>query len=206
MALREFFLGTDPRIQQIPRFSPEQQQVFSQLLGMGLQQAQQPQFDFTPIAEQARTQFQQRTIPTIAERFTALGQGAQRSSAFPQILGSAGAELEGNLASLGAQYGLEQQRLNQARMFDLLRLGLTPQFEPRYVEGEPGFLQTTAFPAGQSLLSLLPTLTGGIGGAIGSGLSALMGLFNSGRTNTSARTMRAPAAISGMRQGLQLLR
>jgi hypothetical protein len=56
------------------------------------------------------------------------------------------------------------------------------------------------------LLSLLPTLTGGIGGAIGSGLSALMGLFNSGRTNTSARTMRAPAAISGMRQGLQLLR
>lgn len=171
----ELFAGTPARAEQIQRFSPEQQQAFGSLLQSGLSGMQMPQFDFNPIAQQARTQFHQTTVPTIAERFSSMG--AQRSSAFPQLLSSAAADLEGNLASMGANYGMQQQQMNQQRMFDLLRLGLTPQFEPRYVESEPGFLQSAAAPTAQSLVSLLPLLTGGVGSSIMSGLSGLLSLL-----------------------------
>ena len=205
MALGDFFTGTAPRYESIQRFTPNQQQALSQLLGTGLQAAQQrPQADFAPIAEQARTQFQQRTIPTIAERFTAMGGGAQQSGAFPQILGSAASDLETNLAALGSEFGLRKQALDQQQMFDLLRLGLTPQFEPRYVEGEPGFLQSVAAPAGQSILSLLGG--GGLGSLVGGGLNALLSLFGSGRSEQPSQTSRTPYPINqSIRQGYGMI-
>jgi hypothetical protein len=61
--------------------------------------------DYGPIAEQARRQFATRTIPSIAERFTAMG-GGQRSSAFQGALGSAASDLESQLAAGQSQYNL----------------------------------------------------------------------------------------------------
>lgn len=80
-------------------------------------QGQGPGFQFAPIAQQARREFTERTIPSIAERFNVLG-GA-RSGAFQQALGRAGSELETSLAALQSQYrqaesGEQRARLQQA--------------------------------------------------------------------------------------------
>ena len=75
-------------------------------------------FDVEPLVQQAQAQFQQQTIPSIAERFTAAGAGSQGSSAFAQQLGGAGTDLQRNLAALRSQVGYqtaqqnEQNRLN----------------------------------------------------------------------------------------------
>ena len=123
--------------------------------------------DFGPIAQRARTQFQQQTIPSIAERFTALG--AQNSSAFPQALGQAGAGLEEGLAGLESQFGLQKLGALQG----LLNLGLAPQFE------------TVIHPAQQSgianlLAPLLGALGMGAGTYLGGGIPQLAGLAGQG--------------------------
>lgn len=48
-------------------------------------------------------QFQEQTIPKLAERFAGLGAGAQSSSAFQQALGTSAADLSERLASLSGQ-------------------------------------------------------------------------------------------------------
>lgn len=94
-------LGYDPQSLQFPRLEPAQQQALLGLLPYIQQLFQQPgvnlneglgkfdlgqyKFDFNPIAQEARTNFAQQTIPSIAERFSGLG--AQKSSAFGQQLG-----------------------------------------------------------------------------------------------------------------------
>ena len=145
----DWLFGSSAKNEQVPRFTPEQQQALSQILSMGLGGLQNNKFDFGPIEDQAREGFQQKTIPGIAERFTALG-GGQRSSAFPQILGQAGSGLEKGLAAMKSQYGLQQQNQFQ----NLLGLGLTPSFENLYHQRQPGFLEN----AGTQAASMLPYL------------------------------------------------
>jgi len=170
-----WFSGTPGFEKQFQRFTPEQQSAFSQILQSGLGQLNQPQynpgqyqFDFNPIAQQAREGFQNRTIPSILERLTA--SGGQDSSALGHTLGQAGADLETNLASLGAQYGLQNrgqeaqiglqsQGQRNALMSGLLSLGTQPQFESAYFPKQPGFAQSAgagvAEAAPQLLLLLL---------------------------------------------------
>jgi len=80
------------------------------------------ELDFGPIEARARRQFAQETLPSIAERFTALTGGGQRAGAFERQKAQAGGELEENLAALRAtmepeyalkraQYGLERGKL-----------------------------------------------------------------------------------------------
>lgn len=126
--LKNFFVGGNQN-----KFNKQQQSALSQLLGMGLQGLQNPSQGFQPIADQARTQFNQQTVPSIAERFTSLGDNALSSPAFSSELGQAGSGLEGLLASLQAQYGQQQQ----SHFSNLLGMGLTPQNEGF----QPGFLQ-----------------------------------------------------------------
>jgi len=70
-------------------------------------------FDVEPLAQQAQARFQQQTIPSIAERFTALGAGSQGSSAFAQQLGGAGADLQRELAALRSLYGYQTAQQNE---------------------------------------------------------------------------------------------
>lgn len=124
-------------VKQIQRFTPQQQDVLNSLLQQYSQGMQQPLGQgFAPIAQQARTQFAEQTVPTIAERFSGMGAGAQKSSAFAQSLGRAGSALEGDLASRQAQFGMGERQLLQ----NLLQLGLTPQFESLYKPETPGRL------------------------------------------------------------------
>lgn len=139
---------------QLQKFTPEQLNAIKQLLSGGLSQLQNPQQGFQPIEQLARNQFHQQTIPGLAERFTSLGSGAQRSSAFQGALGSAATGLESNLAALRSQYGMQ----NQKQGLQQLGLGLTPQFENLYFPEKPGFFSQLAPGVGQGLGSLLSVL------------------------------------------------
>lgn len=162
MAWYDFFTGTPARTEQIQKFSPQQQSALNQLLSQGLQgvQPKNPQAfgsQFEPIANLARSEFQQQTIPSIAERFTSLGGGnnALSSPAFASQLGQAGAGLQENLAAQRAGFGLQQQQMEQSLAQNLLGMGLTPQFETLYHQRQPGFLESALGPGLQALMFYL---------------------------------------------------
>lgn len=178
MAIGQFFLGTPGRVEQLQRFTPEQQQSLSQLLGFGMQGLQNPYQGFQPIADQATRQFQQQIVPGLAERFTSLGDGSTRltSPAFASQVGSAGADLASNLAALQSQYGFQQR----GQALDMLRSGLTPQFENIPLQGQQGALSgilpvlSKLLPfAALAIPGIGPALSGAVGGA--SGLAELLG-------------------------------
>jgi len=147
-------------------------------------------FDFEPIANREVQRFQQDIIPTLAERFSAMGSGgSQRSSAFQGALGQAGSDLSQGLAALGSQYGLQQrgqqqdllrsllgsqlglQELNQRGLGSLLSSGLQPRFEGVYNQAQPGFKHALAGGIGQGtgyIGNMLANLfSGGAYGAAG---------------------------------------
>jgi len=155
MPISEFLMGKPATTEPIYTYTPEQRAAMGELRQMGMRGLRRG-FDFGPIEQQARTAFRQRTIPSIAERFTAMGRGAQASAAFPQQLGAAGAGLEESLAAMRGQYGLQQQSMLQ----NLLGMGLGQQFHPLYRPETPGFLQTLGGYGLQSAGQLLPLLLG----------------------------------------------
>lgn len=133
--------GNEGGLQQAQRLTPEQQSILSLLLGTGGKSLQNPYAGFQPIAQQARSQFFQNTIPSLAERFTSMGSGSLSSPAFVSQLGQAGTGLEEALAAMQSQYGMQ----NQKNALSMLALGLSPQFENFYQRSQPGF--------GENLLS-----------------------------------------------------
>src|SRR5574338_331090 len=139
---KDFLIGSPAKQTQLSRFNPEQQQLQSLIgnqAGSLLQNLGKNQFDFAPIAQQARTNFQTKTIPSIANRFAALG--AQGSGAYTHALGSAGAGLEEGLASLQSQFGLHQAGQQQSLLLSLLSQALQSQNESLYSPETSGFLQ-----------------------------------------------------------------
>lgn len=95
-------------------------------------------------------QFNEQTIPGIAERFSGQGAGSRNSSAFNNSAAMAGARLSENLSAQRA--GLRSGAINQLQNYG--QQALTPTFENLYQQGQPGFLQ-------------------GIGGGFGQGAGAL---------------------------------
>lgn len=135
-AAGNFFLGKKEQFQRIPTQTPQGMEALQMLLSGGMQGIQNPMAGFEPIAQQAQKQFSTQTVPGLAERFTAMG-GGQNSSAFQGALGSAGADLQSQLASMASQYGLQ----NRQGLLQQLQLGLTPQFETQHRPREAGFLE-----------------------------------------------------------------
>lgn len=132
-------LSKSPRMKQASTLTPQQQGWQSQLGNQASQALQNPYEGFEPIANQARDQFNTSTIPSLAERFTSMGTGGQRSSAFQGALGQAGAGLETNLAAMRAQYGLQNRELSGRQ----LSSALNPSFENYQQQKNPGFLETS---------------------------------------------------------------
>lgn len=135
---------------QAPIYNPQQQQQLSNLLEMGGQRLANPTKGFQPFEEQARKQFQTNTIPSLAERFTAMG-GGQRSSAFQGALGQAGSDLESQLAGLRSQYGTQQEQVG----LNMLNAGLQPQYHQIYQPPQAdtsGLLTESAVGTGADLL------------------------------------------------------
>ena len=107
--------GSQGGVQQHSLLNPQQmdlQNLFGQYSKQALTNPGQ-----SPIAQQARHNFNTQTIPSIAERFTAMG-GGQRSSAFQAALQNAGGDFDRSLASLDYQ---QAHQLGQQ--------ALRPQFE-----------------------------------------------------------------------------
>lgn len=169
----DFMLGQQGGIKKAPTMAKNQISAANQSLSMGmqgLQGLQQNKFNFAPIAQQARTQFNTQTVPGLVERFTSMGpqgsQGGQRSSAFAGTLGAAGAGLEESLAALKEQFGLKEREMDQSLYQNMFNQGMQPQFQNFQQEGSQGFLQST----------LLPMLMAGATGGASGGMSGIMGL------------------------------
>lgn len=155
---KEGLLGSPGKTQAVPRFTPGQEGALGDILG-GARGQLPGAFDFLGgILDQSpeamskfeapyMRQFQEQTIPTLAERFAGLN--ALGSSGFQQSLGQAGAGLSENLAALRGQLGF--QALPQLQ--NLFQLGLTPMTQYMQTSPSPGFLQTF-------LGSLIPSLGG----------------------------------------------
>jgi len=143
---------TRAKTTQLPQLTPEQQQWQLQAGNQAMQGLQDPAAGFDPIAQQARSQFQTQTLPTLAERFTSFGQGGQRSSDFMGAMAGAGADLEEGLAAQRAQYGLQ----NRGMLQQLLGMSMQPSFENIYQPEQMGGLQRF----GASLLGQTPKLFG----------------------------------------------
>lgn len=166
--LSEMIFGKKPKMKQIPTMNPQQQQLLQMLLG-GLgggkggqggafnQVLQLLQEQLEPGSEDVfaapyQRQFEEQTIPGLAERFAGFGanSGALSSSGFAQSLGAAGAGLQERLASLGA----ENKRGSMKDIMSLLSVGLGQQpFQYHEKPGHSGI--------GSSLFGQLPYLLAG---------------------------------------------
>lgn len=172
---------------QLPRFSPESQNLLNQVIGQAgtsLGNINQMTPQFGPIAQKAMTQFNQETVPSIAERFTRMG--AQGSGAFARNLGSAGANLQESLAAMEQGFNERQQGRNDNLLGMLLNAGLQPSFENIYTPAQPGFGTQIAPYLGSAGTGLMDyfsrgaqgAATGGaIGGLPGAGIGALISLL-----------------------------
>lgn len=166
MAFMDFLFGKSAKTKSKPIYNPQQENLLNQILGgiqpglgSGVQNLQNilgggPEA-FQAFETPARRAFEQQTLPTIAERFTGMfGEGSQRSSAFGQALGTAGRELEENLAAQRA--GLQTGALNQ--LLQLLGPALTPRKYEYTRPREAGFLENVGVGAAQGLAQALPFL------------------------------------------------
>ena len=220
--------GYNASTSQLQRYTPQQQLALNQLLKQGLgnvgqQYQQQGQLsnrflnngfqglqnlnqlnNVEPIINQARTGFNQQTVPSIAERFTSMGSGNSLSSpAFASQLGQAGAGLEGQLAALRAQYqnqvasrqqlmsqnllglGAQQRNSQQGLLQSLLSGGLSQQFDYTHTPRSAGLFET-ALPSVLSGLALYGAGgLGGLGGAAASGAAASPFAIGSGIGGTT---------------------
>lgn len=173
MAFLESLFGSPGRVEQVSRFTPQQQALQDQMisaLGPLLQQLQQPA-NIDPILQQRKESFQTETIPGLAERFTGMGGSAQRSSAFQGALGSAGAGLEKDLAALQAQTQLSDLGRLQQLFGGLSQGAFQPSFERDYVPGSQGAIPGLLAPIAQGLGA-------GIGGFAASGGNPIMALLS----------------------------
>lgn len=134
---------------QFPTQTPQQQQFQNKILEMLGGQLGEAN-DFESFAAPFRREFNEQTVPGIAERFAGLG--GLSSSGFTQSLGQAGAGLNEKLASL--QTGLKQDKFRS-----LLPFAMQSAFG------------TGIQPGGQNWLSeLLGPILQGYGGQLGANL------------------------------------
>ncbi len=127
--------GQQGGLQQAQNVSSEVQSILQFLLQQGQQGLQNPYEGFDDIAKQATNQFNQQTVPSLAERFTSLGNASLSSPDFAANVGQAGAGLQQNLASMKQQYGQQ----NKQNALQQLQLGMQPSFQNYYQQRQPGF-------------------------------------------------------------------
>ena len=119
----------NPQLAQVPNQTPQGQQALQMLLSQGMQGIQgMPKPQFGPIRQAYEQDFRQNGLPSIAERFAALGEGAGSSSGFRNTMQSAEAGLHTQLAGMEQQFNQQ----NMSQLLQMLGLGLTPQNETFY--------------------------------------------------------------------------
>jgi|GEM_PF-1589010 len=112
---------------QIPRFNEQQMGAQNQFLAQALQGLG----GGGGMENEARRGFEQKTMPSIAERFA--GMDALTSSGYRNSMAEAGSNLDSSLAGL-----------NQGNLMNLLQLGMQPQNEQFYQQESPSMMQQMA--------------------------------------------------------------
>lgn len=191
MAL-DFLKDYPSSVETVPNLNPNQLALQNKVMGSAgnlLNQTNQYKFDFTPIEQQARENFQTRTIPSLAERFVGQGSGT-RSSAFQGAIGSAASDLETNLAALKSEYGLRNQGQQQSYLSNLLGYGLQPNSDNFYTPPQEG--------PGKQLVDAAGNIIGAVGtqaiksGVAGAGLKKAGAALGLGAGATAAATPLLP--------------
>lgn len=159
-----FLTGRPQGVQTVGNYNPRQNEIMDMLLGLGQKGLQNPYEGFEPIANYARKNFQENTIPTLAEAFSASGSNASSSPSFQTALGRQAAEFEPQLAALQAQYGMQ----NRGQSAQLLGMGLTPRETQYPVAAQQGLLHQALPALGQlaaqpGFMELLKSLFSGQG-------------------------------------------
>lgn len=152
----DFLFGSEDKYKKLETMAPEQKQLFQQLLSlMGgqagqagggqasiqhLMQLLDPSSEAYKKFEQPyMQQFEQQTVPGLAERFAGAGAmgGGLSSSGFGQALSSAGSNLQQNLA--GLKTGMQSQAANSL-MQQLQSLLGQQSFQYGHQPSQMGFL------------------------------------------------------------------
>jgi hypothetical protein len=179
------------KMKKYPTMNPQQEQLFSQLmemlgpqgqLGQGyggalsnLQEMLDPSEEsFSRFSQPYMDQFEQQTIPGIAERFAKFGGGmggGLSSSGFGQSLSSAGAGLQNQLAALKAQLQQQAGKDIMGQYQQMAGKGLNKDtFAYGRRQAEPGFAGSYAeqgFPGAEQIMGLLTNLLSQGGGGLG---------------------------------------
>ncbi len=161
--IKDILGGVPEQLQQVPKFTEQQQDIFSQLqqgaagaIPQGFEQILSMLTQDPEAAKQfeapAMRQFHQEILPSIAQKFaTQFGEGSRSSSGFRQAVGAAGAGLEERLqAQRGERSG---QAMNQ--LMQMIQAGLLPQFDTLLRQRQPGLLETGLKGAATAAPSLL---------------------------------------------------
>ena len=189
-----FFTGTPGRNEQLSTLSPQQQQLFQQLLqaisgpGAGGAFGQAGDYyrnllsdnpeDFNAFAAPELRRFREQTIPGLAEQFAGMGSGALSSSGFRNAAVGAGTDLSERLGALRAQ--LRQQ--GASGLMGLGGQGFQPTVENVYRQGQPGLVDAI----GPALGGLAGSILGPIGTAAGTALGkAASNWLNPAKGSTS---------------------
>lgn len=154
--IEQFFLGKPKSSTYTSKLAPQQDILKNMSIGQAMGLLQNPRnVDFGPIENQARQNYQQKTIPALAERFTSRGSG-RSSSAFQGALGESATGLESQLAALRSKHELGQQGLEQNLLKLLLGHGLKDTGKNETNPEESGFLENAAPGIVELLVNLIP--------------------------------------------------
>lgn len=187
--------GDSDQPQKLPTMTPEMEQLHNQLLGNAqglgqggvpqalglLQQYLNPESDiYRNFEAPYMQQFQQQTIPQLAEQFGGFGanSGALSSSGFGQALGAAGANLQTNLAQMKS--GMQRNAITDLLSNYLAMTGQGLSKEPfAYLNQDKGggFMQGLGTGASQNLTGIFQGLSDIFGGG-GGGYQAKYPLSN----------------------------
>jgi len=130
----DMWWGNPERVAHIPLFTNQQLPLLQMLGQQGQQQFMNPYSGFEDIAKQATENFNQNTIPSLAERFTSMGQNSLTSPLFASQMGQAGAQMNTQLAAMKQMYGNQ----NRSQALEMLGMGLAPQYQNLKMAAQPG--------------------------------------------------------------------
>ena len=192
MSLWSSIMGSGPKTQREAIYNPEQMAALQQLTGYQRQTApqvvdflqnlisgQQGADAFKPVALR---EFQQETIPGLAEEFTALlGEGGLRSGGYEGALANAQAGLAERLALHEQERQMQQNQLGlsaSAQLANYLSPGFNQQYQEVTTPGRKGLLGY-AIPAIGTAAGMFLGGPGGaaLGNSLGQGLA---GMFSKG--------------------------
>ena len=179
------FKGEKDKFVQQPTMTPQQQEFISglqPLIGNILGNLSQP-FDFGPIQQKMRSDFQSQTLPGLFSMLTNVGGGSPSSGYLGSTLG-AGQNLQESLAAMEGNYGMQSRDQMMRLLPALFTLSGQPQFQTAYMPGKPGFVP--------NILNQAVPAAAQVAAAYYGGPAAAMGMLNKGSSSGGGAQQGAP--------------